>query len=337
MLYLVTTKVSRIPADHQIVMVDGTVPGWRRGPQDLHWDHHRPKGADIQIDEMPVPTKSLREDLAGELPPCIVTPQLDADACCAAAWFQLPRTCLQPETVARLRAIAWDCDHLIVPEEELSQWAEFAAKAVAALKTTGAAIVTELQLPKDRHIWSQPQWETYFSEGFKRGTEWLVEAARGKRPWPGERGEADNYRQEIERDASLLLTQNRIQLLPTPRGAVAVGDLRDIGRYIDPKSLNQAIASLIDLETIRPETLLVREHKYGGIQYTLGCLPAHPQTQYLDYTAGIFERLTQAELAKDPSSEGWGGRRTVGGSGWNTPSYLTPEEAIALLDEVGGS
>ncbi len=38
-----------------------------------------------------------------------------------------------------------------------------------------------------------------------------------------------------------------------------------------------AIASLADPETLRPETLLVREHKYGGIQYTLGCLPAHPQ------------------------------------------------------------
>ncbi len=87
MLYLVTTEVSRIPTGYQIVMVDGTVPGWRRSPQDLHWDHHRPQGADIQIDEMPVPTKSLMEDFAGQLPPCIVTPQLDADACCAAAWF----------------------------------------------------------------------------------------------------------------------------------------------------------------------------------------------------------------------------------------------------------
>ena len=332
MIYLVTTEVSRIPTGHQIVMVDGTVPGWRRSPQDLHWDHHRPQGADIQIDEMPVPTKTLMEDFAGELPPCIVTPQLDADACCAAAWFQLPRSCLKQETVDRLRAIAWDCDHLIVPEEKLSQWAEFAAKAVVALKTTGAAIVTELKLPKDRHTWSRQQWETYFSEGFKRGTEWLIEAARGKRPWPGEQGEAENYWQKIERDASLLLAQNRIQLLPTPRGVVAVGDLRDIGHYVDPKSFNQAIASLADPETIRPETLLVREHKYGGIQYTLGCLPAHPQTRYLDYTAGIFEHLTQAELAKDPSSEGWGGRRTVGGSGWNTPSHLTPEEVVALLN-----
>ena len=332
MLYLVTTEVSRIPTGHQIVMVDGTVPGWKRNPQDLHWDHHRPQGADIQIDEMPVPTKSLMEDFAGQLPPCIVTPQLDADACCAAAWFQLPRSCLKQETVDRLRAIAWDCDHLIVPEENLSQWAEFAANAVVALKTTGAPIVTELKLPKDRHTWSRQQWETYFSEGFKRGTEWLIAAARGKRPWPGEQGEADNYWQGIERDASLLITQNRIQLLPTPRGVVAVGDLRDIGHYIDPKSFNQAIAKLADLETLRPETLLMREHKYGGIQYTLGCLPKHPQTRYLDYTAGIFEYLTQAELTKDPLSEGWGGRRTVGGSGWNTSSNLTPEEVIALLD-----
>ena len=332
MLYLVTTKLDRIPKGYQIVMVDGTVPGWKKSPQDLHWDHHRPQGGEIQIDEMPVPTKSLMEDFAGELPPCIVTPQLDADACCAAAWFQLPRSCLTQETIDRLRAIAWDCDHLIVPEASLSQWAEFAAKAVVALKTSGSAIVTELKLPKNRQTWSRQQWEIYFSEGFKRGTEWLIEAARGKRPWPGEQGEADNYWQGIERDASLLVAQNRIQLLPTHRGVVAVGDLREIGHYVDPKSFNQAIASLASLETLRPETLLVRDHKYGGIQYTLGCLPTHPQTQHLDYTAKIFERLTQAELAKDSSSEGWGGRRTVGGSGWNSPSHLTPEEVIALLD-----
>ncbi len=332
MLYLVTTELSRIPIDHQIVMIDGTVPGWTPRPQDLHWDHHRPQGADIQIDEMPVPRDTLMEDLAGDLPPCIVTPQLDADACCAAAWFQLPRSDLQPETVNRLRAIAWDCDHLIVPEDKLSPWAEFAAKAVIALKRTGAAIVTELQLPRDRHSWTPQQWETYFSEGFKRDTEWLIEAAKGQRPWPGERGEADNYWQKIEQDASLLLAQNRIKLFSTYRGAVAVGDLRDLGHYIDPKSFNQAIISLVNLEQLRPETLLVREHKNGGTQYTLGCLPTHPQTRQLDYTAGTFERLTQAELTKNPSSEGWGGRRTVGGSGWNTPSQISIEEAISLLE-----
>ena len=93
-----------------------------------------------------------------------------------------------------------------------------------------------------------------------------------------------------------------------------------------------AIASLASLDRLRPETLLVREHKYGGIQYTLGCLPNHSQINHLNYTAKIFERLTQAELAKDSSSEAWGGRRTVGGSAWNSPSNLTPEEVIALLD-----
>ena len=122
-----------------------------------------------------------------------------------------------------------------------------------------------------------------------------------------------------------------IALIPTPQGIVAVGDLREIGHYVDPKSFNKAIFLLAATETLRPETLLVREHKYGGIQYTLGCLPKHPQTKYLDYTINTFESLSQAELAKDPSSEGWGGRRTVGGSAWNTSSKLTPEEAIALL------
>lgn len=45
MRYLVTTDHHHIPSDHQIVMVDGTVPDWTPRPQDLHWDHHRPGGA----------------------------------------------------------------------------------------------------------------------------------------------------------------------------------------------------------------------------------------------------------------------------------------------------
>ena len=89
----------------------------------------------------------------------------------------------------------------------------------------------------------------------KRGTEWLIEAARGKRPWPEEQGEVENYWQRIEQDASLLLAQKRIQLLSTPRGVVAVGDLRDIGHYVDPKSFNQAIASLVALAGLRQKII----------------------------------------------------------------------------------
>lgn len=40
--FLVTTDVNRVnevAENHQIVMVDGTVPGWQARKQDLHFDH----------------------------------------------------------------------------------------------------------------------------------------------------------------------------------------------------------------------------------------------------------------------------------------------------------
>ncbi len=57
-MYLVTTNADRLPSDHQIIMVDGTVPDWEAKPGDLHWDHHRPGGADVQMDEIPLPDRS---------------------------------------------------------------------------------------------------------------------------------------------------------------------------------------------------------------------------------------------------------------------------------------
>jgi hypothetical protein len=331
MRYLVTTNLSHIPKDHQIIMVDGTVPGWQPRSDDLHWDHHRSGGADIQIDEMPMPKTKLVEDFATDRPVCIVTPQVDADACCAAAWVQLPREVLvRSQVVDRLRAIAWDCDHLIVPEK-LNHLAEFALKAVAGMKTIGSAIATELQLSPDRQTWTPEDWESYMSISFQRSTEWLIAAAVGDRAWPGEQGEADSYLKGLESDAQQLIAQERIRLIPTSRGFVGVCYLKGIGRYIDPRAFYQGLTSIADVQSLRPETLVIREHKNGGTQYTLGCLPAHPQTPKLDYTSGIFERLTQAELIKNPHTEGWGGRRTVGGSGWNTSSQLTPEEILELI------
>jgi hypothetical protein len=59
-MYLVTTKADRLPTDHQIIMVDGTVPDWKAKPGDLHWDHHRPGGADVQIDKIPASKEMCR-------------------------------------------------------------------------------------------------------------------------------------------------------------------------------------------------------------------------------------------------------------------------------------
>lgn len=330
MRYLVTTKADRLPNDHQIIMVDGTVPGWAAQPGDLHWDHHRSGGADIQIDEIPSPeAHSLVKEQSTSQPCCFVTTMVDADACCAAAWVQLPAEVLTPETIAKFKAIAWNCDHLMVPPD-LSQYAEFAAKADAALKKSSEGIAADLGLPNERKDWTAEHWEAYSSEAFRRGTEWLIAAAKGDRPYPGEWGEADNYWQQIQSDAQQLTQENRIQLIETQRDAIAVCDVRGMGHSVDPRSFYEAIQSCS--QPLRPEAITIRDHRSGGTQYTLGSIPLHPEQRNLDYTQGTFDRLTQAEQAKNPTSGSWGGRRTVGGSAWNTPSELTVEEIIALLD-----
>lgn len=333
MRYLVTTNPARIPADHQIIMVDGTVPGWQPRPTDLHWDHHRPAGADIQIDDMPTLAVSLLQTYATDQPPCFVTTQVDADACCAAAWAQLPGAVLQGNVRERLRAIAWDCDHLMVPPE-LAPWSEFAAKAGAALKFRAAALIPELGLPNDRKSWTPEQWEQYTSAAFAQGTQALIAAALGQGPWPGEQGEANRYWDTIAANARYLLKEGRVSFITTARGDLAVCDVRNSAYPIDPRSFYQVVESLRPLSALRPETLLLRDHKLGGNQYTIGCLPRHPGKADLDFTAGLFERLTIAEQARAAQAEGWGGRRTVGGSGWNTPSQLTPQEIVELLDQT---
>jgi hypothetical protein len=65
---------------------------------------------------------------------------------------QLPADVLIPETIAKFKAIAWDCDHLTVPDK-LKQYAEFAAKAVVALKNSSEGIAADLGLPHERKDW----------------------------------------------------------------------------------------------------------------------------------------------------------------------------------------
>lgn len=334
MRYLVTTKTEHLPTDHQIIMVDGTVPDWVAKPGDLHWDHHRPNGTDVQIDEIPVPqVQSLVEEQSTAQPPCFVTTMVDADACCAAAWVQLPREVLSSQTIAKFKAIAWDCDHLTVPDG-LQSYAAFAAKAVVALKASSEGIAADLGLPHERKEWTDEHWEAYSSEAFRRGTEWLIAAAKGERPFPGECGEADDYWQQIEMDAQMLIEQNRIRFVATAQGDIAVCDQTSTSHSIDPRSFYHAIPRLrgSSAAALRPEAITVRDHRAGGTQYTLGSIPLHPKQASLDYTRGTFERLTQAEQTKNPASGAWGGRRTVGGSAWNTPSELTVEEIVAHLN-----
>ncbi|KKJ01273.1 hypothetical protein [Prochlorothrix hollandica] len=333
-MYLVTTHPHRLPSDHQIIMVDGTVPQWQPRPYDLHWDHHRSGGAPIQVAEMPLPqATTLLQERGGPLPPCFTTTQVDADACVAAAWVQLPRSVLQQfPIVQQLQAIAWDCDHLRVPPE-LDPWGEFALKVVASLKVQEKTVREALELPPDRKQWQDQDRERFSSAAFEAGTQWLIAAALGQRSWPGEVGEAEAYWQQLQRDCDQLRQDHRVQLLPSGQGLFAVCDLRGIDRYIDPRGFYQVLAEIATPEQLRPETLTWRDRPQGGWSYTLGSIPLHPRQGALDFTQGTFDRLTQAEQAKSGQPDPWGGRSTVGGSPWNAASVLTPGEILAVLGD----
>jgi hypothetical protein len=130
--YVVTTHLKDLPTDRLIVMVDGTVPGWSKSDKDLHFDHHRPQGKPVQILEIPEQTKISVDS-------CFVTTQVDADACAAAAWLQLLQMDFPERLLSfakrKLVAIAYDCDHLGLPQtDEFADLDTFAKDAVATLK-----------------------------------------------------------------------------------------------------------------------------------------------------------------------------------------------------------
>lgn len=336
--YLVTTRLEvleKASNGFQVFMVDGTVPGFAPKNYDYHFDHHRDGGADIQIDEMPH-SKNLEvnKDLGG----LIVTTQVDADACVAAAWLQIDFP-ISEKTKDKLRAIAYDCDHLGVPPS-LANEADFAAQCVAAMKSDSNSLVEELGLSQDRKTWTIEEKEKYASLAFQRGTEALISACKGERKFPGELGEAKEYWEKVEENLQLLLNENRVTFY---RNTLLIDYKGLQGKYIDPRCALKAYDFLRENyghECENPITLAQREvyieNEFKGFSYTLGCIPLHPQLKGLDYTKGSFKALTSAEKEINPNADGWGGRKTVGGSGWNTPSQLKPEEVIDIVLESLG-
>ena len=106
------------------------------------------------------------------------------------------------------------------------------------------------------------------------------------------------------------------------------------GKYIDPRCALKAY-QFMGHSCQFPVTLAQREvfinNEFKGYSYTLGCIPLHPELAKLDYTKWAFAALTEAERKINPNADGWGGRKTVGGSGWNTPSQLSPEQVIDIV------
>ncbi|GAB4355301.1 MAG: hypothetical protein Fur0042_24530 [Cyanophyceae cyanobacterium] len=336
--YLVTTEAARLPPRDrgQIWMVDGTVPGWQADPRDRHWDHHRPGGAPIQIEEMPLPTgprSLLDETAAPPRSPYLVTTLLDADACTAAAWVQLPRSRLDnPSVVRQLRALAWDCDHLRVPPD-LADLADWALAAGEVLQTHKTVIAERLQLPRDRQDWTADDHVRSASVGFQEFTDWLIAAACDERPWPGDGTMGDHVRQTMEQIADQLIAQQRVWFITTDRGAIAICNGRSWGDdgWVNPRAFYRALDHLTPPAPLRAATISIRDRADGTLGYTLGSIPLHPDQAALDYTQGTFEALTAAERRKIPHADPWGGRKTVGGSPWNMPSHLTPEEVAAAI------
>jgi hypothetical protein len=316
--FLVTTKLDRVPTDTPIAMIDGTVPGWQPRLGDYHYDHHRPGGAKVQIREIPEHEKFSEGT--------VVTTQVDADACVAAAYLLLSEK-PRGEIYRKLEAIAFDCDYLGVPGE-LADLADFAAQAVAALKCQGEGIVKELGLPKNQDEWTDLDREAYYSASFRQGTWWIMEACQRKRKFPGEDGEAAEYWKQVQTDIEMILTENRITFV----NRIGVVDLREMSRYVDPRAINRAIliANTGEITDISPITLVGRLRKdKKGTAYTLGSLYEHPGADKLDFSSWkIWEILSDAERQLNPDFGGWGGRATVGGSSWNDPSLLEPSEVI---------
>lgn len=339
-MYLVTTQIDKInKIATPIIMVDGTVPGWLPRDIDFHFDHHRDNGSPIQIDEIPWWTWDNYKRRNGDALPTFVTTQVDADACVAAAFFQLLGIIPLPmpnKLMNKLRAIAWDCDHLYVPDE-LKEFSDFAAQCVAALKHGNSNLGRELSLPPNRKDWSIDQKELYTSTAFKIGTEWLMDAALGRKPFPGELGEAALYWKQVEDDEKMFLDSGRITYI----NQIVLIDCRGLsGKYIDPRASLRAIKKDWDKgERFSPITVTVRdvylENILKGYSFTLGNFPQHPDLKFLDYIkGGIFNALTQAEKKINPSFESWGGRKTVGGSSWNNVSGLTPEQVIEIITNL---
>lgn len=317
--YIITTRRTVLETlksqGYYIIGVDGTVPNSADLYDELY-DHHREDGAPIQMDELP-----------DQCPGCdgrkiaIVSTMVDADAICSAFMVVDTMSEISPEQINLLRAVSFDCDHLTVPAE-LAQYSEEAPMIVAALKETSNSLVTELGLPSDRRTWSVEMKEKYASAAFSQGIQLITDLLTGK--WDYKTVAAPYWTKVTEITQKLAADPTRITIYKDC--LIFDGRGLDYG-YIDPRCWLRA-AQQLGLTTNTPITLTVRdfliEGKVAGCNYTIGSVPLHPKLVNLDLTS-VYPHLTQIEGAP------WGGRRTVGGSPWNSPSQFSPTQVIDEL------
>jgi len=358
--YMITTDLNDIPIDRQIIMLDGTVPGWVPKPGDIHYDHHRPGGPPIQMYDLDF-GEIVKTGITSDA--VFVSTLLDADAVCATVavllasdiFFEPPLRPSPDEYLPELEAISWDCDHLFVPSTEsffvydvkLREFETFAQKVVMAQKQSSASIAEQLGLPNKRSDWTPEQKREFYAIAYESAVNAIIEAIKGDRPWPGERGEADAYIANMNRQYPVVAANCQWY-----RGC-AIFDQRVLGgEYVDPRLLIRWIR--VQIETgfappkVRPFTLTVRDgskqtnaHLVSGhsgelFNYTLGSVSwIEPATQYS--TWGVWEYLTNEEnilrrnLGLPELVTHWGGRDAVGGSSWRDPMIMTP---MTVIDNV---
>jgi hypothetical protein len=205
------------------------------------------------------------------------------------------------------------------------------------MKCESDDLAIDLDMPKDRREWTIEQKEYFHSRAFEKSFWDLVRAIEGKDNWPCDHPKISEYWEKVEKFTNQLIEENRISFYKN----CAVVTMSGLGgTYIDPRCTYRAIDRILEkkgqnISFYSPITLTQREvivdNKYLGNKYTLACNPNHPETEKIDFTTGTYTTLSIAEKERDPSEEGWGGRATVGGSGWNTCSNLSPWEVIEIV------
>jgi len=265
--FLVTTRAEVLNAkieeigECSVIMIDGTVPGWKPRSRDWHFDHHRPGGEKIQIDDIEKTIEINAEmgiDLPSQFPKekdnniLFCTTQLDADAICSAVHLYMAYLGTsekesqylwnQDNAEMKLCAISYDCDHLAVPFL-LSKYADFAAQCVAGMKCESDDLAIDLDMPKDRREWTIEDKEYFHSRAFERSFWNLVKAIEGKDNWPCDHPKVDEYWEKVKGCTDQLIEENRITFYE----GCAIVTMSGLGEtYIDPRCVYQSIDRMID-------------------------------------------------------------------------------------------
>lgn len=335
--FVVTTRKEVLESlkseGYYIIGIDGTVPNAEKLYDELY-DHHRTGGADIQLQELPTDFDQC-PFLKKDINPAFITTMLDADAIVSAFYlftmwtsyhYSKSKKLFSSDQLDFLSAISYDCDHLIVPHL-YSKYSDDAAMVVAALKEMSNNLVEELELPSDRRQWSVEQKEMFSSKAFEEGISWLgmaIENEPDDEMYWNFRDIAKPYWTKVEAFTQQILAENRI----SEYHGVVIFDSRGMSGYVDPRAWYRALPqSGVSFES---NVCLFKRDIYNngefkGYSYTLGLVPLHPMNKGIDFTESVFKALSNAEGAP------WGGRATIGGSPWNVPSKLTPEEIISIV------